>query len=371
MPSPSRSRSAAPAQPAQSRALIPAPVIAALDEEQNALALMLAREGDVGRFRELTLDALTKDPKLLRCTPASIIRAVRDMAKLNLEPVLGEAYLVPFWNKDVGAYEATLIIGYHGLQTLAFNSGFVTLIEGDVVRANDEFVYVRGYPETTLRHVPASGDRGDPIGAWAMVHLRDAPKPLIGYLETARIEQRRLVSRSSGNDSSPWQTWRDEMDLKTALRFTLNLAPKSVRARVAQALDVEDAVDALLAATPANPRLEDGSQGASPRRRRLMARLTGAPEEQPASDAPGAADDPAVGVDAPATGNAAGGPVPRGAPTESADARVLCGSPHPEHPETLCNLNAGHLELQNAPQVHRLLESGSAVATWPAQNPTT
>lgn len=374
--------------PNQNQALIP--FQEAFDRESNAIANLLAREGDVARFRELILDAVAKDAKLMRCTPVSLIRAVRDMAKLNLEPVLGEAYLVPFWNRNAnggkGAEEAQLIIGYHGLQTLAFNSGFVTLIEGDVVHANDEFSYVRGYPETTLRHVPAQGDRGEYRGAWAMVWLRGTDRPLIGYLEEDRIEQRRLVSRSGTDQQTKapkgmWLEWPDEARLKTALRFTLNLAPKAVRARIAQALDLEDAVDGLLQAAGGDPNRQLGAGGeskSSTRRRRIMGRLTGEPEATgdenevegdakevpPASDAPGAAEDADTHTGATGDENAAGRPA---APPAAAGGTCGATGLDDDGGNVSCNLRAGHLEEKGAPQMHRLLDDqGKLVVSWPA-----
>ena len=373
------------AQTPSNTALVP--IAEAFDREANAIANLLARDGDVARFRELILDAVGKDAKLLRCTPVSLIRAVRDMAKLNLEPVLGEAYLVPFWNKNAnggkGAEEAQLIIGYHGLQTLAFNSGFVTLIEGDVVHSNDEFSYVRGYPDTQLRHVAAQGDRGEYRGAWAMVWLRGVDRPLIGYLEEDRIEQRRLVSRSGTDQATKapkgmWLEWPDEARLKTALRFTLNLAPKAVRARVAQALDLEDAVDSLLQVAGGEAK-QLGEGKSSTRRRRIMGRLTGEPEAtgedqvvegeatevQPAVDAPGAAETPVAPPGTPATENAAGRPAPR-----PASQGGTCGATglDDEGGNVACNLRAGHLAEPNAAQVHRLLDGqGKLILSWPAK----
>jgi phage RecT family recombinase len=335
MPStPTRSRQAA--TPPNPNALAPIDLFRRdLVAEENAIALMLGQSADVGRFRELVIDAVAKDPNLLRCSPVSLLRSVRDMAKLNLEPVLGEAYLVPFWNTSESSYNATLIIGYEGLKTLAFNSGFVTLIEGDVVREYDEFVYVRGYPESTLRHVRAVGERGKITGAWAMVWLRDSQRPLMDYLPFERIEQARKVSRSGtaddGSAKGIWRTWEEEMTAKTVLRHALKLAPKSVRARVATALDLEDAVDSLLTATGADVRqVGPGASKGSPRRRRMMARLAGA--------------------------------------TEAPVAAGVCGDRSTFDDDGFCGLPPDHLETNPRSKMHRQLdETGKVVASWPAK----
>lgn len=360
------------------------------DRNADSLARLLPDTIDAGRYRELFLQEVTRDPKLLQCAPASLIRATFDMAKLGLEPVLGEAYLVPFWSTKLSVYQATLIIGYHGLSTLAFNSGFVTLIEGEVVNERDDWTYVRGYPESVLRHVPAKGDRGPVIGAWAMVWLRDVERPLTGYLELDRIEQRRLVSRSGTDRETKapigiWREWQREMFLKTALRFTLNLAPKAVRARVAQALDLEDAVDSLLR-LESNPGRQLAAGKGTARRRRMLARLTGAPTvgdevEGESKDLP-EGNEPAG---SPETG-ANPEPAPSGADADTAAAQPdagagaaesaapetagLCGAVHPEKPDVTCGLAAGHLGLERAPQMHRKLDAaGKALESWPAPAP--
>jgi len=352
------------------------------DREANSIANLLTHEGDVARFRELTLDAIAKDPKLTLCTPISLIRAIRNMAKLNLEPVLGEAYLVPFWSTKESSYVATLIVGYEGLKTLAFNSGFVTLIESDVVRTNDEFVYVRGYPESVLRHVRAQGERGEIAGAWSMVWLRGAERPLMDYLPVERIEQARKVSKSGTNDDGSakgiWQSWPEEMAAKTALRHCLKLAPKSVRARVAQALDLEDAVDSMLVLEGGGaPALPAGTRASTPRRRRMLARLTGTPEAETASEAPGATEPPDEDTDSGSAGPEAGQPSEAAQASES-EAPVgaeegefraddgKCGSPDPIEGQP-CGLPAGHLDAPRAVRVHRQLDAtGKVVATWPA-----
>jgi phage RecT family recombinase len=356
--------------------------------EENAIALMLGESADVARFRELIIDAVAKDSNLLRCTPVSLMRSVRDMAKLNLEPVLGEAYLVPFWSTSAGSYQATLIIGYEGLKTLAFNSGFVTLIEGDVVREHDEFVYVRGYPESTLRHVRADGDRGGIKGAWAMVWLRDSPRPLMDYLPAERIDQARKVSKSGtaddGSAKGIWRTWEEEMTAKTVLRHALKLAPKSVRARVAAALNLEDAVDSLLSLNAADVR-QVGPGTGSPRRRRMVARLAGATEpegtpepvvegqvtEVSGDDALGATEsgaEPSVDAQGAQDGSEAGRAVARRAGPISEAPAGVCGNPSTFDDDGFCGLPADHLTANPRSQVHRQLDAtGKVVASWPAK----
>lgn len=383
MPTRTRERPAQPERPAppvsSETALIN--ISHAFDREANAIANLLAREGDVGRYRELFLDVVSKDAKLLRSSEESLIRSIRDMAKLDLEPVLGEAYLVPFWNTKASRYEATLIIGYEGLKTLAFRSGFVTMIEGDVRRENDEFVYVRGHPETILRHVPADHERGEILGAWSMIHLRDAPRPLIAYLPIDRIEQRRRVSasgtnRETGEAIGIWRDWYEEQAAKTALRFNLKLAPKSVRQRVADALAIEDAVDSLLLVAGDAPKSIEGKTG-TPRRRRMMARLTGGAAADEPAEGDDAVGSPLTEPDAEVAHESASGESASGDPGADRQAAKsegtgmpTCGDPSPYGDDLTCGLPADHLENRQAMRIHRALDgSGKVIATWPADKP--
>lgn len=359
---------------------------ATLDEHMDEVANLLPSTVNLDRFRELTLQEIARDPKLMRCSPMSLVRAVTSMAKVGLEPVLGEAYLVPFWNTKESAYNATLIIGYPGLQTLAYRSGLVTLIEGDVVYESDEWDYVRGFPDGHLRHVPVyAEDRGKALGAWSMIWLRDAPRPLMDFLPEARIEQARKVSRSGTGDGGQaigiWHTWRDEMRAKTALRHGLKLAPKSVVEVVRTALDVEDAVDSILRAEAADvaaiPATAGGRERSTQRRRRLLGRVAGrkGAEEEPAEgDEPvGSTETGGEGEPAPASSDAGAAVGQAGEPPEgpgnaepadpepaSSETKV-CGDPSPYPDTAACGIND-----RGQHKVHKALgPKGEVLATWP------
>ena len=66
--------------------------------------------------------AIADNPKLLKCTKSSIMRACFEACELGLmvHSSLGEAWIVPYKQSN-----ATFIPGYQGLVKLAFNAGFV------------------------------------------------------------------------------------------------------------------------------------------------------------------------------------------------------------------------------------------------------
>ena len=95
-------------------------------------------------------------------------------AQLGLEPntPLGQAYLLPYWNSKANAYECQFQLGYKGLLDLAYRSGEISVIQAHVVYSEDQFSYSFGLkPE--LKHIPASGERGEPVYVYAIFHTKD------------------------------------------------------------------------------------------------------------------------------------------------------------------------------------------------------
>ena len=106
-----------------------------------------------------------RTPKLLECTPASVINAFITMASLKLMPsnVSGEAYVIPYGGV------AQFQLGYQGLVTLFYRAG-VRAIYADIVREND----VIEIQNLAIKHVvdpkKSMAERGKPIGAYAVIN---------------------------------------------------------------------------------------------------------------------------------------------------------------------------------------------------------
>ncbi len=150
--------------------------------------------------------------------------AVMTAAQLGLEPntPLGQAYLIPYFNSKEKRLECQFQLGYKGLIDLAYRSGGVKSIQAHTVYANDAFTYSFGL-EPELKHVPASGERGEPVYFYAVWHGRDG-----GYgFEVASVEDIRAHARrySKSYNNGPWQTNFDDMAKKTILMRVLKYAP--------------------------------------------------------------------------------------------------------------------------------------------------
>ena len=174
------------------------------------------------RFTRIVLSALSTNRKLQETTPQSFLGAMMTAAQLGLEPntPLGQAYLIPF--KTHGVLECQFQLGYKGLIDLAYRSGEVSVIQAQVVYANDEFEYSFGL-EPTLKHVPAMSDRGDPTHVYAVFRTKDD-----GYgFEVMSMDDVRAhaMRYSKAYSNGPWQTNFEEMAKKTVLKKVLKYAP--------------------------------------------------------------------------------------------------------------------------------------------------
>jgi len=207
---------------------------------KKELARAVPKHLSVDRLLRVAMTSIQQTPKLLDCTPKSLLSCVMTCASLGLEPdmFLGQAYLVPFFNSKKGYLEAQLIPGYRGYIALARRSGEVQSVSAQVVYTNDEFVLKYGINEE-LSHVPAEGDRGKPKGAYVVFKYKDGGYSF-DYMTVEDIEK--IRARSKAGDSGPWVTDFDEMAKKTVIKRHSKLAPLSVE--FAKAAALEDRVHA-------------------------------------------------------------------------------------------------------------------------------
>lgn len=211
-----------------------------LEAQRNGIAQTLPKHITPERVIKTFLVAVNRIPDLLRCTQASLLETINRAAELGLDlsGTLGEAYPVPFNNKtkdadgrEVWVMQCTLIIGYRGLEKLAWQSGEVESIDAEVVYARDTFDFRKG-TEVHVSWSPYIGpdDRGPVVGAYACVKLKSGGK-LARFLPRSEIEKIRNTAKSK--DSPAWRNWWDEMARKCALKRTLKDAPLSTEKLVA------------------------------------------------------------------------------------------------------------------------------------------
>lgn len=189
--------------------------------------------------------ALSRSPLLAKCTPMSLLRCLAQGAELGLEVAGGlqEFHPIPYWNTDLGCYEAQGIPGYPGLTKLVLQTGSVARISAQVVYEGDEFDYALG-DKPFLLHKPSLDNLGlvlpdDKIKAfYAVAFFKDggAQFEVMGKAAVDRLKARSLEKKKN-TDHSPWTTDYSEMGRKTALRRLCKALPKTPA--LARALDLQ------------------------------------------------------------------------------------------------------------------------------------
>lgn len=172
------------------------------------------------RFTRIVLSAISANPKLGDCTPASFLGAMMTSAQLGLEvnTPLGQAYVLPYGK------EAQFQLGYKGLIDLAYRSGEVEIIQANIVYENDEFEYEFGL-DPKLKHRPASSDRGEAVKVYAMFKTKSGG---FGFDVMSMDDVKKHAAKYSkayNSSFSPWKTNFEEMAKKTVLKRVLKYAP--------------------------------------------------------------------------------------------------------------------------------------------------
>ncbi len=199
---------------------------AVIEQIQKALPSHMSAE----RMARIAMTALTRVPKLAECTQASFFKCLLDLSSWGLEPDGRHAHLIPY------GQECTLILDYKGIVALAYRSGFVKNIHGDVVRNGDVFVYSLGkiiaHTPWAYRNDERPKDAGDVIAAYCIVEMKDGATH---HEVMTKDEIEAIRARSKAGRSGPWVTDWDQMARKTVFRRASKWLPLS--AEIQEAFD--------------------------------------------------------------------------------------------------------------------------------------
>lgn len=217
-----------------------------IDKMLPQIAKVLPKHLSPDRVARIAMTTIQKNPKLAECDIKSLLGSVMAASQVGLEvdDILGQAYLVPFWNSKERRFDAQLQIGYKGFLDLARRSGQVVNIVSQVVYENDQFEFEYGFEEK-LRHKPATSNRGKAVYTYAYANLKDGGR-VFEVLTLDDIEKARKSSSSQKdfNTKKPsetptgiWQEHYEAMARKTAIRRLAKYLPLSVELLRATSLD--------------------------------------------------------------------------------------------------------------------------------------
>lgn len=172
--------------------------------------------------------------------PVGIMRAAA--LGLDLDPALGQAYLVPRKDKAKGL-TAVFQVGYRGLLELAMRSGKIKRIEVERVHDNDHFRAEKGSTSVLEFRPDWFSDRGPLLGWYALAELDNGVTQwvVIG-LDEMEEHRDKYAPRSNGAVTGPWKNFFEEMGDKTAFLRLARWLPKSVEMVNALEGDLDAAV---------------------------------------------------------------------------------------------------------------------------------
>ena len=198
-----------------------------INRQRDQIERALPKHMDADRLARIMVTQCRTTPKLLECSPASVLGALMLSAQTGLEPgPLGHAYLVPRWNGKQKQLECQWQIGYKGIVELARRSGKLRSIEARAVYERDRFAYRYGLDEQ-LEHEPYMGaDRGELVAVWGLAKFVDGGHYFV-VLGRAEIDEAMMRSDAGAKGFGPWKDDYAAMARKTAIRRMAPYLPLS------------------------------------------------------------------------------------------------------------------------------------------------
>ena len=197
------------------------------------------------RLLNIYISVMSRNPKLLECSPMSLVRCFMLSSELGL-PIgsdgMSLAYAIPFKNNKTGKTEAVFMPSYRGLSHLAVSSGAVKHVYGKIVYENEiaqgRFELVEGLHPNIIHRPLLGDDRGGIYGVYAIAVLDNGLNHM-EWLSKGDLDRIRACSRAQ--DSGPWVEWPEMMSIKSGIKRVLKYVPD--RPIVARAVELDTAAE--------------------------------------------------------------------------------------------------------------------------------
>ena len=195
-----------------------------LMEHKAEFAALLPKNMTPERLLQIYLTEIKGNPRLMACTPKSLLSCIIETARLGLDPgsVLGLCFFVPYKS------EARFQLGFPGLCELIYRTGRVSSITCGVVQEGDDFTFEFGTNQF-LKHIPV-GPRDDKLITHAYSYCTIDGKYLsIEVMDRGEIDtiMKKAVAKQKRQDG-PWYEHFGEMSKKTVLKRHSKRLPKSI-----------------------------------------------------------------------------------------------------------------------------------------------
>ncbi|GAB3224280.1 recombination protein RecT [Glycomyces halotolerans] len=179
---------------------------------------------------------LRTTPLLGQCNRLSVLGGLMNIAQLALRPgVLGQAWLVPFFNskggpknasgKPKGEHVAQLVIGYRGYVELAHRSPIVAGMVARTAYENDLFEVELGTADRIIHKPLMDGDRGKPIAFYAVGKFANGGYTF-RWMTKAQMDSHRDRFAAKPH-KGPWRDHYEAMSEKTMARQVAKYMPQA------------------------------------------------------------------------------------------------------------------------------------------------
>ena len=190
--------------------------------------------GDQQRFEKFRSNVvrLYSQGELSKCSPVSVLGAAMQAAYLNLDldPNLGQAYVIARWNGRKRVTEATFQVGYKGLIDLVRRSGQLVDLYANIVYENEPFSYRYTVEGVQFEHEPLPPSKRGPqkIGVYMVAKLKEGFH--FEFMWAEEVEEIKKLSQSGSKGFSPWNAnpvSEEAMWKKTVIRRGMKFLPMS------------------------------------------------------------------------------------------------------------------------------------------------
>jgi recombination protein RecT len=183
---------------------------------------MFADDQDLVRFAAQFARTVLTNPDLLKCDPVSLQVAAVDLVHVGLELKLGEAWLIPRYDKDLKCHVCSMQVGWRGALKLAYETGIVKAVRMGTLDENYLEFDVDEVNGVIVHRKALTGMPGKALGYYAVVDTTDGAR-FIRYMTAEEVEDHRKRYRGDG---PAWRGSYDRMAEKTVLLQVLRNLPK-------------------------------------------------------------------------------------------------------------------------------------------------
>jgi recombination protein RecT len=198
-------------------------------------AVVLPPNIQLDKFISVAVTAVQNNSDILNADRSSLYAACYKAAKDGLLPDNKEAALViyntnvaPKGQPQVWKQKVQYMPMVDGIKKKIYSTKLTETIMTAVVYENElkDFSYYVDENGQHLSHRPmVFGNRGNPVGAYAMTTIKETGELCIEFITKEEIDKVR--SASKGKDGVTWTTWWAEMAKKSAIRRLAKRLPQT------------------------------------------------------------------------------------------------------------------------------------------------